>query len=203
MAFYPILIELEKAPVLVAGGGKIALHKAKLFMDQGADVTVVAPEVCAEIEELGVRIEMRKICAEDAEGRMIVADATGDPEAEKILSEACKKAHIPYICAGNGELCTAVLPAVYSKGRTVVAVSSRGASPAASARLRDILAEHVPENMDGILDAMAECRMIAKESFSAQPVRREYLHRCLDAMLKAGQPISRDEMLLIRDKITI
>ena len=199
MALYPILVEMENAPVLVAGGGHIALHKAQLFMEQGADVTVVAPEVCREIEELGVKIEKRKICADDAAGKMIVADATGDPEAEEMLSAVCKDAHIPYICAGHGELCTAVLPAVYSKGRTVVAVSSKGASPAASARLRDILAAYVPENMDGILDAMAECRKIAKESFKEQPVRREYLHRCLDEMLKTGKPISKEEMLLIRD----
>ena len=33
MAFYPILIELQGAPCLVAGGGALALHKAKLLLE--------------------------------------------------------------------------------------------------------------------------------------------------------------------------
>ena len=43
MAFYPLMIELGGAPCLIAGGGRIALHKAGVLAAQGADVTVVDP----------------------------------------------------------------------------------------------------------------------------------------------------------------
>ena len=195
------MIELGGAPCLIAGGGRIALHKAGVLAAQGADVTVVAPQICEEIMALGVRAELRPVRAEDAEGKMLVVDASGSSEAEKILSEACKRLHVPYNCAGNGELCTALFPAVFQKGRTVVAVSSQGASPPASAWLRDELSAHVPENMDEILDRMAEVRVISKESFSSQEIRKRYLHACLDKMLKSGKILDRTEEFDIREKI--
>ncbi len=54
MAFFPILIELEGVPCLVAGGGPLALHKAKLLLAHRAAVRVVAPEICPELEALPV-----------------------------------------------------------------------------------------------------------------------------------------------------
>ena len=201
MALYPVLIEFEGAPVLVAGGGKIALHNAELFSGLGADVAVVAPEICPEIYRLSVRTEQRCVRAEDAEGKVLVVDATGDPGAQNVLSEACRASHTPYICAGQGDLCTAMLPAVYRKGRTLLAVSSTGASPAASAWLRDRLAEEVPESMDGILDMMAKARRISREAFELQSVRSRYLHACLDEMLRLRRPLSEDEELQIRQSV--
>jgi siroheme synthase-like protein len=194
MAFLPILIEMENMPCLVAGGGAIALHKVEKLLEHGADVTVVAPEICREIQDLPVKVCKRCAEASDCEGMALVADATGDRDAEDLLSDACAKLHIPYICAGRGELCTAILPAVYSSGRTLVAVSSKGASPAASAWLRDYLAEKVPENMDAILDRMADVRRIAKDSLQDQPVRREFMHDCLKKMTDTGEIISDAEI---------
>ena len=194
MAFLPILIDLDGMPCLVAGGGAIALHKVQKLLEHGADVNVVAPGICDEIQALPVKTVLRKAQAEDCRGMVIVADATGDPEAEEMLSAACRELHIPYICAGRGELCTAMLPAVYSSGRTVVAVSSRGASPAASAWLRDFLAEKVPDNMDAVLDRMAEVRAAAKERLVSQPVRRAFMKSCLKKMTESGEVISDEEI---------
>ncbi len=201
MAFYPILIEWQGAPVLLAGGGRIALHKAELFCREGADVTVVAPEVCAPLEALPLRVERREVRAEDVQGKLLVVDATGSAAAEAVLRPACAAAHVPYNCAGHGEACTAILPAVHKQGRTVVAVSSVGASPAASAWLRDRLAEQVPEKMDDILGCMAALRPLSHEFFREQPVRRRFLHRCLDRMLSENRTLTPDEIEDVRREI--
>ncbi len=201
MAFYPILIEWQGAPCLIAGGGRIALHKAELFCAQGADVTVVAPELCPEILALPVRAEKRPVRAEDAEGMLLVVDATGSPDAETVLRPVCSERHIPFICAGHGEACSAILPAVFQKGRTVVAVSSAGASPAASARLRDYLAGQVPEKMDEILEVMAALRPLSHRYFAEQPTRRRFLHCCLDRMLEENRSLTGTEIEAVRQEI--
>lgn len=193
MSFFPILIELENEPCLVAGGGSIALHKAKVLLKEGADVTVVAPEICKEIEELPVKLERRAVTREDAEGKLLVIDASGSKEAESILSKACKELHIPYVCSGHGEACTAIFPAIFRKGRTTVAVSSLGASPPASAWLRDELAGHVPENMDEILERMAKIRVLAKEKIDTQSARKEFFHFCLSVMLESGEILTEEQ----------
>lgn len=189
MAFFPILIELEGAPCLVAGGGRLALHKAKLLLEHGAQVLVVAPEICPELEALPVRRAYRKAEAADAAGMLLVMDATGDAEAERILSEACRAARIPYNCAGHGAACTAILPAVHREGRVTLAVSTLGASPAASVYLRDTLSAHVPPQMDGILEEMERLRALSKERVSSQPARSRFLRRCLELMLERGTPL--------------
>ena len=198
MAYYPILIEWKGAPVLIAGGGPVALRKAELFLAQGADVTVVSPEALPELLALPLYAELRAVRAEDVAGMLLVVDATGSPQAEALLREACREKHVPFVCAGNGEACTAILPAVSKKGRTVLAVSTVGASPAASARLRDRLAEAVPEKMDEILEGMAALRPLSHAYFAEQKTRRRFLHRCLDRMLAENRNLTEAEIASVR-----
>lgn len=201
MAYYPILIDWQDVPCLVAGGGPLALHKAELLTQQGADVTVVAPEICEEIRALPVNVQLRRVTEEDVRSKALVIDATGDAAAQELLSESCRSLRIPFNSACKADDGTAIFPAVYKKGRTIVAVSSLGGSPAASARLRDRLAEDVPAEMDAILDRMADLRPLSREWFASQPDRKTFLHRCLDAMLASGRVLNDEEIRQIRMSI--
>ena len=201
MAFFPVLIDWDGLSCLVAGGGRLALHKAALLTEQGAAVTVVAPKICEEILALPVTPVLRRVTEEDVLGKALVIDATGNEEAQKLLSGACKRQNVPFNSACKVNDGTAIFPAVHRQGRTVVAVSSLGASPAASAKLRDKLAKEVPEEMDAILDCMAALRPLSREWFSEQPDRREFLHRCLDAMLASGRSLQDEMVQEIRDSI--
>ena len=60
MAYFPVLLDFQDMPCLVAGGGRLGAHKAKLLSDNGAAVTVVAPEDCIGIEDAQAGIEARK-----------------------------------------------------------------------------------------------------------------------------------------------
>ncbi len=55
MAYFPLLIDLDGMYCLVSGGGRLALHKAELLLQSGADVTVIAPEISPELAALPVR----------------------------------------------------------------------------------------------------------------------------------------------------
>ena len=201
MAYYPILIDWQDVPCLVAGGGSLALHKAELLAQQGADVTVVAPEVSEEIRALPVNVQLRRVTEEDVRSKALVIDATGDAAAQKLLSQSCRSLRIPFNSACKADDGTAIFPAVHKKGRTIVAVASLGGSPAASARLRDRLAEDVPAEMDAILDRMADLRPLSREWFASQPDRKTFLHRCLDDMLASGRPLNDEEIREIRMSI--
>ena len=201
MALYPILIDFLDMPCLIAGGGALARHKAELLCAQGASVTVIAPKVCKEISALPITVHMRPVASEDVQGQFLVIDATGNAEAERLLKEACRSAHIPFNSACRGEDTTAVFAAVHRQGRTTVAVSSAGASPAASAWLRDQLAEHVPAELDDILDCMRALRPLSRAWFSDQPTRRLFLRRCLDCMLEERRPLAAEEIERFRQEI--
>ena len=46
---YPVFLRLEREPVVVVGGGRVAAGKIAGLLDAGARVTVVAPEILPEI----------------------------------------------------------------------------------------------------------------------------------------------------------
>lgn len=193
MSFFPILLDFDGLPCLVAGGGRLGLHKAKLLLEQGADVTVIAPEICPELAALPVQCLRRAVTAEDVAHHSLVVDATGDPAAEHVLSDACRAQRIPFNSACRVDDGSAIFPAMHREGRTVLAVSTLGASPIVSTKLRDTLAAHVPEGMDAILDAMAALRPRSREAFEDQSQRRDFLRRCLDEMLTLARPLTEAE----------
>ena len=195
MAFFPILIEMSSLPVLIAGGGGIAAHKAELLKSYGADITVVAPEICDAIRAMDVRITERTVEAGDCPGKALVVDATGSEEAGELLGSWCREHNIPYNCAWRGDDASAIFPAILQRGRTLIAVSTRGASPAACAWLRDSLADSVPEGMDAILDRMSELRVLAKDRLPAQKDRSAFLHRALADMLEKKRALTDEEAL--------
>ena len=200
MAFFPILIQMRDLPVLIAGGGNIAAHKAELLSSYGAAITVVAPEISDKIAQMDVKKISREVTGEDCVGKALVVDATGSEEAGSILKKWCAGHSVPYNCAWRGDDATAIFPAILQRGRTTIAVSTRGASPAACAWIRDSLSDAVPECMDEILERMSELREKAKDTISDQKDRSAFLHRCLSAMLEKKRSITDAEASELMDK---
>ena len=52
MDYLPIFYRIKQRACLVVGGGSIASRKVNLIRKAGADVTVVSPELCDELEKL-------------------------------------------------------------------------------------------------------------------------------------------------------
>ena len=80
MAFdYPIMLDLAGVPVLVVGGGRVALRKIEGLLKAGAEVTVVAP-TAIDVDPLdaGAVVE-RPYEAADLDGVRLVITATDDP----------------------------------------------------------------------------------------------------------------------------
>ncbi|MCR4893541.1 MAG: bifunctional precorrin-2 dehydrogenase/sirohydrochlorin ferrochelatase [Eubacteriales bacterium] len=200
MAFFPILIQMRDLPVLIAGGGNIATHKAELLSSYGAALTVVAPEISDGIAQMDVKKVLREVTEDDCVGKALVVDATGSEEAGSILKKWCAEHSVPYNCAWRGDDATAIFPAILQRGRTTIAVSTRGASPAACAWIRDSLYEAVPECMDEILERMSELRVTAKDTIADQKDRSAFLHRCLSAMLEKKRSITDAEASELMDK---
>lgn len=52
MNTFPLFFKLENQPVVIIGGGEVALRKADLLSRAQANITIVAPSICDELTEL-------------------------------------------------------------------------------------------------------------------------------------------------------
>ena len=80
MQYLPIFTKLDNKPVLVVGGGDVALRKCRAFLKARAAVTLVAPDFCDELVELGNNNEVTLVEAyfneHHLDGMMLVIAAT-------------------------------------------------------------------------------------------------------------------------------
>ena len=138
MSYFPMFIELENENCLVAGGGRIALHKVKVLMDFGAKITVVAAEILPELEAIE-GIDCRKKCfgPKDLTGQKLVVAATDDKEENHRISLLCQKAHIPVNAVDQIEDCSFIFPSYLKEKEVVAAFSSGGQSPVVTQYLKE------------------------------------------------------------------
>ena len=52
MAYFPLFVDLKDKNVLVVGGGGVAYRKVIKLLPFEANITLVAPEICVELEEV-------------------------------------------------------------------------------------------------------------------------------------------------------
>jgi len=133
---YPIMLDLTGVPVLVVGGGRIALRKVEGLLSACADVAVVAPSVADGIRNLGIRIVKRHYESGDLDGVRLVITATDVPHVNAAVAVEATRRGIWVNSADDPANCTFTLPAVARDGDVTVAVGTGGASPALASHLR-------------------------------------------------------------------
>ncbi|MGG0719629.1 NAD(P)-dependent oxidoreductase [Robertmurraya massiliosenegalensis] len=86
------MLDLRGQKVVIAGGGRIAARKAYTLIDEKAEITFIAPEICQEIEDLivhsGFNWVKRKALQSDFEGAFIVILATNDRKTNQELMKS-------------------------------------------------------------------------------------------------------------------
>jgi len=133
---YPIMLELSGVPVLVVGGGRVALRKIEALVNAGADITVVAPAVIDAIHALPVRVVGRGYESDDLASVRLAITATDDPAVNAAVAADATSRGIWVNSADDPANCTFTLPAVARDGAVSVAVGTGGASPALASHLR-------------------------------------------------------------------
>jgi precorrin-2 dehydrogenase/sirohydrochlorin ferrochelatase len=161
MSFLVNLV-LEGRPALVVGAGAIAARKVRDLLAGGAQISVVAPEVCAEIEDLArsasVTLLRRSYERQDLRGMFVVVAATNDEELNASVSQDARALGILVNVVDRPALCTFTLPAVVRRGDLTLAVATDGRCPAFSSALKEELeSSYGPEYADA-LDLLAELR---------------------------------------------
>ena len=136
-----------------------------------AKVTLVAPEIGTEIREIAVSNSLitlveRKFEETDLESKDLVIVATNDrAENERIKALAADR-HLLCNVADTPAHCDFYLSSVVQKGNLKVAISTNGMSPTMAKRLKEVLNEALPENLEVAMEQLKAVRDMLKGDFA-------------------------------------
>ena len=182
-AYYMACLDLTSRSVLVVGGGRVGLEKVDGLLAAGARVTVVSPQIVAELEMRDVELIRREYRTEDLDGRFLVIAATSTSSVNRRVFREAEACSLLCNVADVPELCSFILPAVHRQGPIAVAVSTGGASPALAQRLRNEIAEIVRPEHAALADQLRELRPWAKSHLPTYEARRDYFAALVEETL--------------------
>ena len=148
MNHLPIFLNLAQRRVLVVGGGQPALRKVRLALSAGADVTLVAPTVVAELAALAAQgdigLRRRRFAPGDLGGAALVFSATGLAEVDAHVAELARAAGLQVNAVDRPAVSTFIMPSIVDRDPVTIAISSGGAAPLLVRRLRAELEARLP-----------------------------------------------------------
>lgn len=91
MKHFPIFINIKNKPILIIGGGNVALRKAKSIVSAGGKVTLIADNVLSEINNLdNIRVIQRfATCDDISKNYKFIVIATNNNQANETFAKHC------------------------------------------------------------------------------------------------------------------
>lgn len=183
---FPVFFKLENLKTLIVGGGYVGLEKLRAVLSNAPEalVTLVATQVSAAVRGLaasypGVRLVERPFIPEDADSADIILIAINDPLQSSAIRDVAKSKGKLVNVADQPALCDFYLGSVVQKGNLKLAISTNGKSPTIAKRLRALLEDTLPEELDEVLEQMQSIRAGLKGDFAEKVKQLNHLTRHL------------------------
>lgn len=187
MKYYPIFLDMKDRPVLVVGGGYVALQKIEVLLKSGAKIKVVTKELIAkEILSLNIPLEIREYREEDILGISVIVAATNDSKINSLIYSHSKKHNVLLNAVDDKENCDFILGAIANHGDITVTVSTGGHSPIMAKKIRDKIDLLLGEEYEILLKELSKYRTLAYGTLEVEErkVFFDFLSENFDKLLK-------------------
>ena len=138
--YFPMFVDLSDKKIVVVGGGNIATRRVKTLLSFTRNITVVAPQMTAELLELGktgkIEALLRPVKRQDFEFAYMVIAATNDWKVNEQVDRVCKEEGIYVNVADDKEKCDFYFPGVYMENELVVGITASGMDHKKARRVR-------------------------------------------------------------------
>jgi uroporphyrin-III C-methyltransferase / precorrin-2 dehydrogenase / sirohydrochlorin ferrochelatase len=187
MDYLPVFLRVQSQPVLIVGGGAVALRKVQWLLKARARVTVVAPSLHPQLAALAAAGQLRHIAAGFSPAQLAdcvaAVAATDDHATNTAVSRAAGERRVPVNVVDDAALSTFIFPAIIERSPVLIAVSSSGAAPVLARQLRAQIEALLPARLGKLARFMGARRAAVRRALGA-PARRAFWERI------AGGPVA-------------
>ena len=187
MNTFPLFFKLDNRKVLIVGGGDVALRKADLLSRAGASITVVAPDICVELQAL-LDNDKHELIYENynksymAGARIIIAGTDDEALNHQVHADAIEL-NIPVNVVDTPPLCDFIFPAIVDRNPIVIGISSNGKAPVLARLLRARLETLIPQGYGKLAKLAGEFRGEVKAKIPTLTGRRQFWERAFEGQV--------------------
>ncbi len=169
---FPVFLKPDKLDTLLVGGGYVAMEKLEAIFGNSpaARVQIIGREISAEIKEFAgkrsISFEERAFEENDLVEKDLVIVAIDDKSTSRYIYQLCKSRKILVNVADTPDLCDFYLSSVVQKGNLKIAISTNGKSPTVAKRVKEVLNETFPAEINDVLTNMTQIRQKLNGDFS-------------------------------------
>ncbi|MGP4107590.1 NAD(P)-binding protein [Virgibacillus sp. L01] len=182
MAITPLMVDLEGKKVVIVGGGKVACRRVDTLKESGASITIISPEIEAGIHSLWdaarVNWQQKEFEPDDLEGAFLVIVATNNPAVNQAVVKSSPPNSLLNVTsdASQGNI---HFPSNIKRGELSVSISTNGASPLLSAKIKQQLETIFDDRYIDYVDFLYESRQLIKHTTLTKTERRSLLKELL------------------------
>jgi siroheme synthase-like protein len=173
---------------VVVGGGPVAASKLAALQAAGADLVVVAPDVCPAIESAGVGVVRRAFEPSDLEGAWFVV-AAAPPDVNRRVAEEAERRQVFVNAVDDPSNASVYLGGVVRRGGVTLGISTDGAAPALAGLLREALDRLLPDDLEAWSARAREMRQSWRARGIPMEARRPELLEALNALYEQRRPV--------------
>ncbi|MGZ3764205.1 MAG: TSUP family transporter [Mucilaginibacter sp.] len=162
---FPIFLKLNELHTVLIGAGNVGLEKLTAILSNSplARVTVIAKIFSSDVHTLasaysGVTVMQKAFVDTDLDNADLVVAATNDNELNAYIRQSAHERKLLVNIADKPSLCDFYLGSIVQKGDLKIAISTNGKSPTVAIRLKEVLKDSLPDELDITLHQMNELR---------------------------------------------
>lgn len=162
---FPIFLKLSKFNVLIVGAGNVGLEKITALLSNSPDtkITILGERILPSLQTFcdnypNVTLINKSVAYNDLDNKQIVIAATDSKAVNTQVKTWANERGIFCNIADTPDECDFYLGSIVQKGDLKLAISTNGKSPTVAKRLKEVLNDVLPNEIDDLLQNMPKIR---------------------------------------------
>ena len=180
MKYYPVLLDLKGKKCLVVGAGGVAERKVRYLLKAKAAISILSPGLNPGLKRLKDKKAVSWIPSGYKEAFLkdafLVIAATSDKKINSQISQNALKSGILINVVDDPGISNFIVPSNITKGGLTISISTAGAAPGLSKRIRKDLTKLLVPEYAKFLKLLAVLREELKQKCSDPKLRSKILN---------------------------